>query len=51
VLEAEGAQSEGALSSAVEKANDAITLSGRFVDRDLEADALQCPGARGTVKR
>jgi DNA-binding CsgD family transcriptional regulator len=44
VLEAEGAHSEGALSSAVEKANDAITLGRRFADRDLEADALQCLG-------
>jgi DNA-binding CsgD family transcriptional regulator len=44
VLEAEGAHSEGALSSAVEKANDAIGLGRKFADRDLEADALQCLG-------
>ena len=44
VLEAEGAHSEGALSSAVEKADEAIALGRKFADRDLEADALQCLG-------
>ena len=44
VLEAEGAHSQGALSTAAAKAEEAIALGQKFADRDLEADALQCLG-------
>jgi ATP/maltotriose-dependent transcriptional regulator MalT len=44
VLEAEGAHSEGALSTAAAKADEAVALGQKFGDRDLEADALQCLG-------
>lgn len=44
VLEAESAHSEGALSAAAAKADEAIALGRKFADTDLEADALQCLG-------
>jgi DNA-binding CsgD family transcriptional regulator len=44
VLEAENAHSVGAVPTAIAKAEKAVAIGREFVDRDLEADALQCLG-------